>query len=916
MTQRFAPLLNTKLALPLLRPTLVGRPRLVHRLQSQVGHILTLLSAPAGFGKTTLLSEWLHHGKQPAPAVAWVSLDADDNDPARFLAYIIEALQTLHAGISDDVLAILNSSSQEPHLDVLLSMLINDLASLQVETTLVLDDYHVINAQIIHDGLTYLLDHPPAHFHLIIASRSDPPLPLARLRARGQLCEIHAADLRFTHDEALTFLTAIMGLDIAEQEVTALETRVEGWAVGLQLAALAIQECADIPSFIAAFAGSHRYVLTYLVEEVLNHQPTHIQNFLLQTSILSRLSGPLCNAVTGRADSQAILKQLERSKLFTLSLDDEQEWYRYHHLFADALRHQLRQAQPPLEPELHNRASLWYEQQEINSEAVRHALQGQNFERAAALIEKLAPATLSHGELITLKNWLASLPEKQIRKRPRLALAYATLLVTTSQFEDVETYLDMAESAIGAKKELEAGQTLKTDMLLSEIAILRALTAIQHNELQQAEGLRLQAQQYMPENTPYLRGLMAFTQGNAAKHSHDATAAIQSYTEASTLGQATGNIPLRLMALSNLAEIYFIKGQLQQVARICRRALLTATDEQGRLLPIASTIHSFLGFLLYEWNELKAATHHLQESYDLCQQAGNKDALVGVFMIQAFLLQAQRQSEEALQKLEQAENLAYQLKSPTIINEIAAIRARFYLQDGQIEAAMHQLQKADLDLEGPLNNESAMHYLDLAHILVALSRAQPEGAYLLQAEELLARLLPIIQPKGHVSGMISFHNLQAQVCDLRGDTASSLAALHQALVLAQPAGFVRIFVDEGEAVAVLLKHFVAAQRKYGRTAMHKSLLLYANKLIAAFDAPAKQTHYIPQIRASQLIDPLSEREIEILQLIAAGHKNQEIADKLVIVIGTVKAHVNNIYRKLGVRSRVQAISRAQALHLI
>ena len=623
------PLLQTKLYIPPARPELVPRPRLIGRLSAGLGRKLTLISAPAGFGKTTLLSEWLHRrgavtqrgwAQAAAPLhVAWLSLDESDNAPAHFLAYFIAAIQTIHQDIGQSVVAALQSSQSLP-IQALLTTLINEIAAMPERSTLVLDDYHLITAQPIHDGLAFLLDHLPPQLHLVIATRADPPLPLARLRARGQLTELRQSDLRFTTDEAAAFLNRVMGLNLSPDHVTALESRTEGWIAGLQMASLAMQAHVstqgqeNVAGYIRAFTGSDRYILDYLIEEVLQRQPESVQTFLLQTSILNHLTGTLCDAVTsslleghGEDAGQAMLERLERVNLFIIPLDNERRWYRYHRLFADLLRSRLHRTHPNLAPTLHRRASKWFEQEGLISQAIGHALNAQDFERAAHLIEQNAEVTLMQGEVATFLRWVAALPDDRIRARPSLCVLHAWMLLLSGQpLEVIESRLQDAD--------------VDDELVMGRITALRALIVAFQGQLSRAAELFRQALAQLPQEDRFIRDFVTWILSVSQLSGDDGAADHQAMDEVLRTSQKTGNVMIAVMIMCNQAELYMRQGQLHQAAVIYRRALELATDARGQRRPIAGQALIGLGELHREWNDLDAATRYLTDGIQLTDQ--------------------------------------------------------------------------------------------------------------------------------------------------------------------------------------------------------------------------------------------------------------------------------------------------------
>jgi LuxR family maltose regulon positive regulatory protein len=594
---------------------------------------LTLIAAPAGFGKTTLIGQWRAGPGHQFP-LAWLSLDDDDNDPTRFLTYLIATLETLRVGIGERALALVQSLQPQPP-KVILTILVNDLTAIPTSFAVVLDDYHAINTQAIHDAIAFLLDHLPPQMHLIITSRADPPLALARLRASNLLTEIRADDLRFTREEVATFLNQIMGQDLSAADVAVLADRTEGWIAGLQLAALSMGGQTDATNFIAAFAGSHQYVVDYLTEEAVRLLPESVQSFLLHTSILDRMCAPLCDAVTGQSGSQAVLEELERMNMFTIRLDDAHRWYRYHHLFAEMLRNRLRRAHSDRVLELHRRASAWYEGQELRAEAVRHALAGRDFERAAHLVEESAKTTFwMRGEVATLRGWLEALPDVLVSKHPRLSLLYAWTLLLSGQSAAVEPLLQETERRLerSLQRATEASAVNSPVMSRSslaeirgcrgEMAAIRARVARVNDDLPRSIALCHMALEYLPPQDLSVRGLVALNLGIACRHSGDVVAAAEALAEASAISEPAGNLFATLVALGQLANLEAEQGRLRQAASTYRCALAKAVGRGEKPVPAAAWAAVGLGELMRQWNELDAASHHMLEGQELATQWG------------------------------------------------------------------------------------------------------------------------------------------------------------------------------------------------------------------------------------------------------------------------------------------------------
>ncbi len=928
------PLLTTKLYIPPVRSELVPRPHLIEQLNAGLQHKLTLISAPAGFGKTTLLVEWLSRKDEgegmkdesnqtdlhPSSfilhpsKVAWLSLDADDNDPVRFFIYLIAALEAIQPDVGTDARALLQSP-QPPPLKTALTMLINSLTAVSFDFVLLLDDYHIIEQQAIHEGLTFLLDHLPPQMHLVIASRADPPLPLARLRTHNQLIELRAAALRFTLDEAVMFLNQAMGLDLSPEDIAALEARTEGWIAGLQLAALSMrgQVTEHAADFIAAFRGSHHHIIDYLAEEVMARQPEEIHDFLCQTSILDHLTAPLCNAVTGREDSETILHQLEHANLFLISLDGQRQWYRYHHLFADFLRSRLHQIIPPSSPpgtkkegiaELHRRASEWYAQNGLMPPAIDHAISAGDLERAANLIEQVAEATMMRSEVTTLLGWVESLPVEVTRAHPRLCVYHAVILLLNGHPLDV--IQDRLQDAIAADT---AG------VAAGEIMTLRAFIATCQADTRQSAELSQQALELLPAESLFFRSYIAAYMGLPHLISGDVVAAARVFSEAARVGEQAGNLIIVVISLCRLAHIALIQGQLHKAKKFYEQALDLATirsnqDGQSKLLrPVAGMPLMGLGDLLREWNDLEAATHHLIEGIELSDRWSEIASLYGYFSL-AQVKQAQGDTAGARQAIQTARQLAENFDAMEMDDIlVATYQVRLWVAQGDLAAALGWVEERGLDRHiGPdeLEREiaapllTAFEYIPLTQ--VRLAQGQPDEA--LAVLKLLGQMAETAQWTGFLIEILA---LQALAFQAQGNVTQAMISLEQALFLAEPEGYVRLFIDKGPAMAALLRQAAA-----------RSIAVdYVGKLLAALAGETPGQEPSPIVHPpSPLVEPLSERELEVLRLTAAGLSNREIAQELIVAVSTVKTHLNNIYRKLDVSSRTQAVARARDLKLM
>jgi LuxR family transcriptional regulator, maltose regulon positive regulatory protein len=897
-------ILATKLFIPPPRPKSVLRPRLSARLDAGLcqgqgfGRKLTLISAPAGFGKTTVVSEWLTErqrdegGKMKDEAnlhpskVAWLSLDEGDNDPARFLTYLIAALQTVYAGIGAGVAAALQSP-QPPPAEAVLTALLNEIVSLPDACIVVLDDYHVIGARsadsgsaaAVDDALAFLLEHLPPTLHLVIATREDPRLPLARLRGRGQLVELRAADLRFTLEEAAGFLNQVMGLDLSADEITALETRTEGWIAGLQLAALSMQGAEDVAGFIQSFTGSHRFVLDYLVEEVLGRQTAGVQAFLLRTAILDRMCGPLCDAVLQGQAGQATLEYLERANLFSVPLDGERHWYRYHQLFRDLLRQRLGQSLAPDEiAGYHIRASQWHEDHGLGLEAFRYAAAANDIERAERLMESPAIPRQSREALKTVVEWLVALPKSVLDARPLLWVRSATMALMTGQTTGVEERLQAAEAVLQ-----QAPLDAQARDLIGQIAAARATLAVTRYQPETIISQAQRALEYLPAGNPTFRFTANWALSIAYQFQGDRTAAGRAAAEALVASQASASTFSTILALTHLGRLQELENQLHQAAEAYRRVLQTAGDQLG-----PNTNDAWLGLarICYEWNDLQGAEHYAQRSL---QQAHLFDRTLDRFILgEVFLARvklARGDPAAATAMLAETEQTVRRENYAQRLPEVAAVQVLVMLRLGDAAAAERLAQA---------------HTLPLSQARVRLAQGQPAAA--------LAVLEPVREQadarnwQDEKLRVLVLQSLAYQAC---GDEAQAAQLLGEALALAEPGGFIRLFVDEGPPMAELL-----GRMKHEGGSMKE----YIGNLLVAFGHQAERQPSTFNLKT--LPEPLSPRELEILRLIAQGLSNREIGARLFLALDTVKGHNRRIFDKLQVQRRTEAIARARELGLL
>ncbi|MBK7316844.1 LuxR C-terminal-related transcriptional regulator [Candidatus Villigracilis affinis] len=915
-------ILATKLYTPLPRPKIVLRPRLIERLNEGLssGRKLTLISASAGFGKTTLVSEWIACCERP---VTWLSLDEGDNDPARFLIYLVTALQSIVANIGTGVLGALQSH-QPPSIESILTALLNEITTISDNFVLVLDDYHIIDSKPVDNALTFLLEHLPPQMHLVIATREDPQLPLSRLRARGQLTELRAADLRFTPAEAAEFLNQMMGLNLSAEDIAALETRTEGWIAGLQFAAISMQGHQDTASFVKSFTGSHYFVLDYLVEEVLQQQSETIQTFLLHTSILERLCGSLCDAVllNPSASGQETLEYLERANLFIVPLDNERRWYRYHHLFGDLLRQRLQRSSTLSSEkeqggvhELHRHASEWYEHNGSAADAIRHALAAEDFARAADLIELAFPAMSRERQFATLLGWLKLLPDEVVRVRPVLCYEYAFSSMSCGENESVEPRLQDAERwfNMGERPESQPVGMVVADQeefrrLPGLIALTRGGQALGRGDMPETVKYAQRVLDLAPERDYLMLGGAAAQLGLVAWTSGDLDTARRMTAEGMENLQLGGYISPVIGCAITLADIQITQGDLHKAMTTYERGLHWATRAGAPTLAVqgAADMHVGMSSLHYEHNDLETATQCLLTSQALGELAGLPQNPYRWCAAMARIRQAQGDLDGAIQLLEEAERVYDGNFSPNV-RPVATRKVRVWLAQGRLGEALDWARQQGLSAENELSYLREFDHIALARVLLARYQSDRADVSISGAVGLLERLLKAAEEGGRMGSVIEILVLQALAHQAQGDLPAALLPLQHALALAEPEGYVRMFLDEGPSMMQLLREASARE----------IMPDYTDKLLAAFEAEKRKSEDKPDLPPTQpLIDPLSQRELKILQLIAQGLSNREIGERLFLALDTIKGHNRKIFDKLQVQSRTEAIARARELGLL
>ena len=898
--------LTTKLFLPPARQTLVDRPVLLDQLKEGLRGKLTLVSAPAGFGKTSLVAAWRKESETP---LAWFSLDDEDNEPVRFFDYLIGALQMVDEHLGDESAELLRRSTTPP-IKVVLTSLLNEINAYDKEFVVAFDDYHVIKEPSIHEALSFLIDRLGPHAHALIATRSDPPFPLGRLRARGELRELRASDLRFGKGEAAAFLNDVMNLELTDNDVSALEERTEGWIAGLQLSALTLQGRENRSDLVKEFAGDNRFVLDYLLEEVLNCQTEQVQNFLLQTSVLTRLSGPLCDALTEDESGHETLEQLDRANLFLIRLDGRGEWFRYHHLFADLLRLKLKQKQPRSIRELQIKASQWCEKNNLSEEAVKYALAAQDWDRALNLIEPIAFHQISLGGFERMKYWVETIPESAFANRPRMFHYYIPTLIYKEDYEKIDKYVNLFETVEpeSLRKQLE-----------SLVWSTRSLVAAAQSKGDRSEECSRKAEQALLPDDIQQRAVVMQTKVRAASCRGDAKKIENALLAAIPVYRQARHLIFQVWGLTALGFMRMVQNRLYQAAEDLQTALQFSRDNLHMRPETLLYSHTFMCELYREWNDVDTAKTHLNEAMSSIRQTGRETFMAFVtenIRSLAFMLDQCNDPAQADVLIDNAWRRVRRCGNEVVEKQLEALKALMVLRrGGDMAIVTRWAESSGLSAEDEADYSKEISHIVLVRWMIATGKAK-------QALPLLNRLLIAAQKATRIRYGIQMMVLQALAHQALGSDAEALKALEKALVLAQPEAYIRTFIDEGEPLSKLLLELLKLRGKKWETEKPE-MLHYVVKLKELF-APSGivPTAKMPAAATTEALpwwyaeDPLSERELEVLQHVARGLSNQEIAGKLFLSAGTVKRHMSNIYQKLDVHSRTQALERARTLKVL
>lgn len=897
-------IVNTKLYIPAPQVNTVNRDRLIKRIDKATASTrLTLLSAPTGFGKTTLLSQWAK-GK----TVAWVSLEEQEKDPARFFGYLAAAMQTVEVGLGDDLHKMLKPE-QPLQPELIMTKLINEIDEQDEVITLILDDYHVIPTSGIHRAMAFLVDQCPDNLRIIIATRTDPPLPLATLRVRQHITEVRTADLRFTREETASFFKQALDDTLDENEIAALEDSTEGWVAGLQLAALSMRGRSDFQTFLEAFTGSHRHILDYLAVEVLQKQEPAVQEFLLKTSLLRRLTADLCNAVTGDSNGRDMLARLERNNLFLVPLDGERRWFRYHHLFAGFLQEYLEYEHPEQIRDLHLAAATWYEENGLEEDAVHHALAAEDYERVIRLLDSVAYVMWSRGELATLAQWLEALPHELIQARPRLRVYYAWALVTLEEINAVANPISLHMVERQRTHDERSVKDIDIDAMMPDLpglseAMKAAISALR-GDTSRTVAHSQQALRHLGDDEQLLRAIISLNLGFTYREARDPAQAVNAYNDAAKFGIETDNLYIAQIATNELAQIHMWHGDLRNAAKAFESALEVTKNSGDYALPMVCEAHTRIGLIYSEWDEPVVANHHLLEAIRLSKRFHKFDVLAHTYIGMAMMRRCQGNLEGALSLVEQARSIASDHALLCWVKLAEALQARLFVATGELEKAIQWAWESGLSIDDEISHHTQFEHLTLSRILVEQGKTE-------DALHLLGRLFALAEHERRATGKIRALAGMALAHQRQGALDEAIEHLEEALLLAEPQRYVYSFVEEGAPMAKLLMRVMQVHERQHNTSTYSASLEYVRRLLAVFG----EARVAKSLQSQPLDEPLSEREMEVLHLMAGGMSNREIAEELVISVGTAKWHTKNIYRKLNVHSRTQAIAYARQINIL
>ena len=916
------PLLRTKLFVPKPSQPIVPRPHLVTLLNRSIQLPLIVISAPAGFGKTTLVSEWIRSINLPT---AWLSLDHADDDPSCFFSYLIAALQQVNKRIGREIEDVLQSG-QLPPVPFITASLINDILAADTPFILVLDDFQEIQDLVIFEVLDTMLANPPKQLHLVLITREDPLLPLGRLRANNQMAEIRVSDLRFSEDEVDRFLNGIMGLALSEDDITALENRTEGWVAGIQLAAIAMCGRSDVSSFISRLRGSHRFILAYLTEEVLTRQPEEIQLFLLQTSIFDKLCGELCNVVTGKTNSSSLLEKSFHANLFLIPLDDEGRWYRYHHLFRDLLLSQQNRIPKNDMLELHRRASQWYEEAGMISESIEHALVVADYPHVVQLLEDHARPMIIQGYLKTVEAWMQAIPSEWQLHNPRANLAFALMHLLRGNYERVLPYLQQAGQAISdLDTDTEESKPLQAEWLALQANLLNV-----QGKAEQGIDLANQALQRTGADDFYVKSLAYAALGGGYRLTSNYASAVEAYHLAIQNSRLSGNLSPEMQSVAGLMVMAIQHGHLHFAYQVGSQTLARLESEGAQSSPVAGIVYACLGSTCYEWNQLEKAFSFLSQAIHLSSLSGHTGVLIHSKTFLARVFQAQGDSQAAAHMIQEVVNLLLLGITAWLKPEVATNLVRIYLGQGNPVAAEKVLKQLDisitadfalsnpLDIPNPLTNREGLNYLLSLRFLLHQVREGQRESELRQGIDLAGGLVDSAMSAQLIAIALQALLLRVQMVAFQGDRQASLDSLLQAVELAEPEGYIRIFLDEGSAIAALLRLALRQHIRLSDRQVH-----FVQQILASSPAGNAMTSLgevhsslaVPDLEEN-LIEPLTYREMDVLRLMSEGLKYQEIAKRLFISLNTVRFYVKEIYSKLNANNRTRAIEAAHKHHLL